>query len=111
MILEIFILLLAVIGFLCWYGYYTKIRMFAIVGMSILFLLSAWIILYNYTGKDSYGLQYRNGTTITEQNSTVTIITYNYTTYSDQTTFWVGFLLAIISIGGVFLVYANEYMS
>ena len=107
MILEIFILLLCICAFLMVFGYYSKIRMFAMVGLIILFLLGAWIILYNYTGKDSYGLQYQSGTTVV-QNGTITTVTPTYVTYNDNTTFWVGFLLSIIGMTGMFIVFMND---
>lgn len=107
MILSIFIMLLAIVAFLMLFGYYSKIRMFAMVGLVILFLLGSWIILYNFSGKDSYGLQYKIGSNITTVGSS-SIITYNYTTYADNTTFWVGFLLSIIGMSGMFLVLMND---
>lgn len=78
------------------------------VGMVILFLLSAWIILYSSTGRDSFGLEYKIGSNITTVGST-TVVTDSYVTYNDQTTFWVGFLLAIIALSGIFLVYLNDH--
>ena len=77
------------------------------VGLVILFLLGAWIILYNYTGQDSYGLQYQNGTTIITSGDTINISPV-YVTYNDNTTFWVGFLLSIIGLSGMFLVLMND---
>ena len=91
-----------------WFGYFSKIRAFSIVGLSIIFILSSWIILYSYSGKNVSGLEYRNGLTINEVNSTHTITTYNYSTYNDSTTFWVGYLLAIVSAIGIFLVAIND---
>ena len=107
MILEMFVLILSVCFFLMWYGYYTKIRAFAIVGLSIIFILSAWIVLYSYSGQDSLGLQYQTGLTVNNVDGN-SVISYNYTTYNDNTTFWFGFLLAIISMTGIFLVLIND---
>lgn len=108
MILNIFIVLLSICAFLMVFGYYSKIRMFAMVGLVILFLLGSWIILYNFSGKDSFGLQYRSGTNITIVDASYTSITYDYVTYNDNTTFWVGFLLSIIGLSGMFLVLMND---
>jgi len=108
MILEIFVLLLFICAFLAWFGYYSKIRAFAVVAFSILFILGAWIILYDFSGRDSMGLQYQSGSVINDSSPTTTIITNVYTTYNDQTTFWVGFLLSIISAVGIFLVATNN---
>lgn len=108
MIVELFVLFLVIIAFLCWYGYFTKIRMFAIVGMIILFILSSWIILYSYTGKNAYGLEYKIGNNITTVGSS-TITTNIYATYNDSTTMWFGFLLGIISLSGIFLVAMNDH--
>jgi hypothetical protein len=108
MIVELFVLFLVIIAFLCWYGYFTKIRMFAIVGMIILFILSSWIILYSYTGKNAYGLEYKVGTNITTSGSNT--VTQNiYQVYNDSTTMWFGFLLAMISLSGIFLVAMNDH--
>lgn len=108
MILTIFVLLLCICAGLMFYGYYSKIRMFAMVGLIILFLLGAWIILYNYTGKDSLGLQYKIGTNITQVDATHTTITYIYETYSDATAYWVGYLLSLVGLFGMFLVLLND---
>jgi hypothetical protein len=107
MIFEMFVLLLGIVAFLCWLGYYSKIRAFAVVGMSILFILSTWIMLYNYSGKDSFGLQYKIGFNTTIIGAS-TITDYQYATYNDLTTFWVGFLLAIVSAVGIWLVAVND---
>ena len=108
MILQMFVMLLCVCAFLMVYGYYSKIRMFSMVGLVILFLLGSWIILYNYTGKDAYGLEYRTGTNITQVDATNTLIEYTYATYSDATAYWVGYLLSLIGIFGMFLVLLND---
>ena len=108
MILELFVLFLILSGFLMVFGYYSKIRAFSIVGLSIVFILASWIILYSYSGKNITGLEYKSGTTINEVNSTHTITTYNYSTYNDSTTLWVGYLLAIVSAIGIFLVAVND---
>jgi hypothetical protein len=77
------------------------------VGLVILFLLGAWIILYDSTGKDVHGLEYRTGYNITT-TGTLQSIVYTYETYNDNTTFWVGFLLSIIGATGMFLVLMND---
>ena len=108
MILDMFIALLVIVIFLVWLGLVpTKIKVFSIVGLVILFLLGSWIIFYSYTGKDNLGLQYKTGSNITSVGST-TVITYNYSTYNDATTFWVGLLLSITSGIGILLVGAYE---
>lgn len=107
MIFEMFVLLLSIVAGLCWLGYYSKIRAFAVVGMSILFILSSWIILYNFSGKNISGLEYKSGfNTITIGASTIT--SYQYSTYADGTTLWVGILLAFVSAVGVILVAVND---
>lgn len=107
MILEIFVLLLGIVIFLCWLGYYSKIRYFAVVGMSILFILSFWIVLYDSSGKNISGLEYKSGFNTTDVGGS-TITTYQYSTYADGTTFWVGFLLGIASAIGIILVAVND---
>ena len=110
MILEMFILLMGISAFFAWYGYYTKIRAFSVVGLSIFFLLGAWIILYNYTNQDAYGLQYKTGS-ILNTTGGVTVVSYTYATYNDNTAYWVGYLLSIISAVGIFLVAVNDQFS
>ena len=92
------------------FGYYSKIRAFSVVGLSILFILSSWIILYSYKANnfDPLGLQYSSGDTVTQVNSTTTIISHNYVTYNDTTTMYVGYLLAIVSMFGIILVAIND---
>jgi hypothetical protein len=107
MIFEMFGLLLLIVAFLCWFGYFSKIRAFAVVGMSILFILSSWIILYDSSGKNVSGLEFKSGFNTTIVGGS-TITTYNYTTYADGTTLWVGILLAIVSAIGVLLVAYND---
>jgi hypothetical protein len=103
MILEIFILLLSIGGFFMWYGFFSGVRAFSIVGLTIFFLLGSYILLYQYSGQDVSGLQYRSGNTVTSIGSTTTI-TYNYTTWNDNTTFWVGLFFTVISGIGIVLV-------
>ena len=107
MIFEIFVLLLGVVAFLCWFGYYSKIRAFAVVGMSILFILSSWVILYSFNERNVSGLEYKSGFNTTDVAGS-TITTYQYSLYNDDTTFWVGFLLAIVSAVGIWLVIDND---
>lgn len=109
MILSMFILLICICAFLMVFGYYSKIRAFSVVGLSILFILSSWIILYSYQPNnfDPLGLQYQSGTTITTLGNTMTI-TYNYVTYNDTTTIWVGILLGVVSATGMILVLLND---
>jgi hypothetical protein len=107
MIFEMFGLLLVIVAFLCWLGYYSKIRAFAVVGMSILFLLSSWIILYNFNDRNVTGLEYKSGFNITDYG-TYTVTNYIYDTYNDDTTLWVGFLLAFVSAIGIWLVAVNN---
>lgn len=107
MIFEIFVLIISIAAFLMWYGYYSKIRAFGVVGLAIVFLLGSWIILYNYTGQNSYGLQYQSGNTVT-YNGSMTIVTPVYLTYNDSTAIWVGVLLSFISSVGMWLVAAYQ---
>lgn len=101
-------LFVAISAFFMWFGYYSKIRAFSVVGLSILFILSSWIILYTYSGQNVKGLEYRSGINVSTINSTLTVTDYTYATYDDSTTMWVGFLFAIVSAVGIILVAVND---
>jgi peptidoglycan/LPS O-acetylase OafA/YrhL len=104
MILELFALLIILALFFVVLGFSTGAKVYSIVGFVFLFLLGAWVILYNFTGKVD-GLQYRSGLVV-NSSSGVDVVSYQYVTYNDETTFWFGFLLSIISLFSVWLVYA-----
>lgn len=104
MILELFVLFIALACFLMWFGFYSKIRAFSVVGLSILFILSSWIILYSYNDKLVTGLEYKVGSNITNVDASTTSVQYQYTVYNDASTFWFGVLLAIVSGIGIILV-------
>lgn len=107
MILDMFILILAICLFLCWFGIYAKRKLFSIVGLSIFFILSFWVILYSSTNMNLTGLEYRTGTVLTQTGSS-TVMTYQYATYNDGTTFWVGFLLGMASLLGLVIVWGLD---
>ena len=116
MILDIFIVLLAICVFLIWFGVYSKRKLFSIVGFSIFFILSSWIILYSSAqwlqpyvpvGSSLSGLEYKNATIITTSGS-VSTISYQYAIYKDVTTFWVGFILTITALFGLVLSWERE---
>lgn len=94
MILEIFVLFLAlsVIGIVL--GYYTGDEFYAFVGLFILFSLSVIIILGN--------LQYKTGVTYN-----ATTIVNTYTSYNDVTSHWAGYSLALASGFGMFLLFTR----
>lgn len=107
MILDMFIVIVGICLFLIWFGIYAKRKLFSIVGLSIFFILSSWIILYSSSGYNLSGLEYRTGQVIT-QSGFSSIVTYQYATYNDGTTFWVGFLFNIVSLFGLVIVWGMD---
>lgn len=107
MILTLFGIFLAFACFLMCFGFYSKIRVFSIVGLAIVFLLGAWIILYSSTNYNLTGLEYSTGYSISNSGSS-SVISYNYAVYNDATTFWVGFLISVVACIGMFLVGVND---
>lgn len=103
MILELFITFIAISFALMFFGIYSKIRLFSVVGLFIIFLLGAWVMLYDSTHYDPVGLQYSNGSTIVTNGSTTTV-SDNLITFHEATTFWIGLLLTLIALFGFWLV-------
>jgi hypothetical protein len=109
MILEIFALLVAIAFVLVYFGYYSDLRVYSIVGFVFLFILSAWVLLSSFMSIQfaTSGLQYYSGSNITVVGSS-TIVSDMYSTYNDTTTFWVGFILSLISGFSVWLIMVHD---
>ena len=116
MILDLFIVFVVISLFFTWLGIYAKRKLFSIVGLSIFFILCAWIILYSSAswlspyvpiGSNLTGLEYKNAT-VMATSGTVTTITYQYAIYNDVTTFWVGLLFEIGAIFGLVIVWGFD---
>jgi hypothetical protein len=116
MILDIFIVLLSICLFLIWFGVYSKRKLFSIVGFSIFFILSSWIILYSSAswllpqvpvGSTLSGLEYKNATIVSTVGS-VSTISNTYVIYNDVTTFWVGLILEITCLFGLVITWERE---
>ena len=102
MIVEIFLVLIGVAILSIVYGEITKELTFTIVGFSIFFILSGWVIFGNFTGKDTAGLQFRSGSTINTSDPSFAVISYTYVSYNDSTTFMIGLFLTILgSLGWI----------
>lgn len=106
MILDLFVILILISFMLVWIGFYVRIPVLSVIGFFFIFLLGGWVVLPNNVKNDS--LKFESGVTI---NNTVSgsVITYDYTSYNDNTAFYVGFLLCIIGIAGMILIpYVNK---
>lgn len=102
MIIEIFLVLIGVAILSIVYGEITKELTFNIVGFSIFFILSGWVVFGNFTNKDLEGLQFKSGYTINTSDPSFTVVNYTYVSYNDSTTFWIGLFLTILgSLGWI----------
>lgn len=99
MILELFIVLIAVAIILIALGYYMDMSELSVVGFVFLFILSSFVLLPKQ-------LEYKTGLLY---NSTGTIqeVTYKYAYYDDDTTHYIGYFLTIISALGMIFVIIN----
>jgi hypothetical protein len=100
MILEMFLVLIAIAIFCMWWGEKTNELTWTIVGCFIFFILGSWVIFGKYTGYDLSGLQYQTGVFLNQTSATETMATNIYTSYDDKTTFWVGLFLSIMGALG-----------
>jgi hypothetical protein len=103
MILDLFIVLLFIACFLIVIGLMTPYKYLAVVGFVFLFILFSWVLLHKYTPTLSNGLQYRIGSNVTTIGSTSEIV-YLYDTYDDDSTYWIGYLGAIVSFFSMWIV-------
>lgn len=99
MILELFALLLALSMVLVGFGYWLHVPLFGIIGFTLLFVLSVFIILPS-------SVQVQSGS-VANVTGNVTVTTYVYSNYSDQTTHYFGYFLAILSAVMFWLVMAS----
>lgn len=98
MILELFIVLIVIALVFIGLGLYSEdMRVFGIIGCLFLFLLGVFVILPN-------SLEVRSGSNITDLGTGVTLVDYNYVSYNDQTTHYVGYFLSIVGFLGIFLI-------
>lgn len=95
MILELFAVLLVVSFFLIYLGFEYEDGMYTTIGFFFIFLLS--LVLINNS------LTYHTGSSIQTLNSSMTVVTNNYTTYSDTSSHWIGYFLAVASSIGMIL--------
>jgi len=94
MILQLWLSLLALSIVVALLGYFTDEEPYLTVGLTFLFLLSIVIVTGN--------LEYQTGATYTSST-----ITYTYTTWSDSTSHWTGYLLGALSGIGIALSLRN----
>lgn len=104
MIVEIFLVLIGIAVLAIVYGEVTKELSWAVVGFSIVFILSGWVLFGYYTGKDTAGLEFRSGSTMNMSDPSNVVVSYTYTSYGDDSTFWIGLFLTIMSGLGLLLV-------
>lgn len=93
MILELFAILLLLSFYIIWIGFRYDDNGFRIVGFFFIFLLSLVLI--------SNSLSYQTGAIINTNNASTTTIINQYTNYTDSSSHWIGYFLAIISSLGM----------
>ena len=98
MILELFTVLLALSFFVVYLGFKYD-NMYGVVGFFFVFLLSLVLI--------SNSLEYQTGSVLTSINSTTTNIVKTYTNYTDNSSHWIGYFLAIASSLGMIFSWTN----
>jgi hypothetical protein len=100
MILEVFITFIVICFVLIFLGFYTQIKVTALVGFIGLFLIGLMLQASSVTSQ--------NGLTETVTGN-VTVTTYNYTSLNDSTTLWLGRWLAISSaLGFILTIISNK---
>lgn len=89
MIFSLFALLVAISLLLVGYGYWLHVPLLGVIGFSLLFVLSAFVIIPN-------NLEVQTGTVANVTGNT-TITTNTYANYNDNTTQYFGYFLAVLS--------------
>lgn len=88
MILELFVVLIAIFLIMIYLGYHAETPLYSMIGYFFIFLLSFTLIGNN--------IEYRTGQTDTTNNAiNVTTTVYSYTKYADSKTY--GYYLAVSS--------------
>lgn len=96
MILEVFIAFVIICFVLIFIGFYTQIRVVALIGFTGLFLLGLVLQAGSVTAQ--------NGATISP-----TSVTYNYSSLDDATTLWLGRWLAFAgALGFILTITSNK---
>jgi hypothetical protein len=107
MILPLFIAILALAVIIIWLGYYTDDEPYLPVGLFFFFLLGVIILNGNleYQTGDTKNitLSYTNGTLTSQQE----ISAYNYTSWNDTNSHWIGWTMTILSACGFALSLIN----
>ena len=98
MILELFLTLVGIALIFIGLGVYSdELRVFGIIGSLFLFLLGILVVIPN-------SLEVKSGSTITDLGGGVTSNVYNYVSYNDDTTHYVGYFLSVVGILGMILI-------
>ena len=89
MILELFALLVAISLVLVGFGYWLHVPLFGVIGFTLLFILSVFIVLPN-------SVQVQSGS-VMNVSGNVSTTTFVYASYNDSTTHYFGYFLAVLS--------------
>lgn len=115
MILELFVVLAALAFGCVWLGHFTNDRVYAVVGLTFLFLLGVVILtnnleyktgethLYNYTPGYCYGNCTVQATLLSSSD------TYTYDVLNGTSAHLFGLLLSLLSFGGVIIIFFGNF--
>lgn len=99
MILSLFVVLLGLSAVALGLGYFTGDSHYAFVGLTFLFLLGIVVV----TGE----LEVESGVTINESVTNITVVEYDYTSYTGTTSRWFGLFLSFASFAGASLMFID----
>ena len=97
MILEVFIVFMALALILILLGFIMDMTILSIVGFLFIFVLNAFVIM-------PYNLYYVSGSVINSSGA-LTYVSHVYTAYNDATTHYIVYYLFIMSFLGVILIF------
>lgn len=100
MILDLFIVLVA-ISFGCLFlGHFTADKVYALVGLALLFLLGIVLI--------TQSLQVQTGVVIAQNGTSLSVVN-QYAFFADTNAHWFGWLMSSLSMGGFIIIMFGAY--
>lgn len=100
MILDLFIVLVA-ISFGCLFlGHFTADKVYALVGLALLFLLGIVLI--------TQSLQLQTGVIISQSGTNLSVVN-QYAFFADNNAHWFGWLMSSLSLGGFIIIMFGQY--
>ena len=100
MILELFALLIAISLYMVWLGFRVEVPAYSTVGFFFVFLLSLVLIANQ--------LQVQVGANITDYGNMTTNVANVYQYYTDDSSHYIGYFMAVASSVGMFLSFFQQ---